>query len=659
MHAYSIRRVFRKFWRYGDCRRGLLTLFSFTLCTFILSAFTSDQIAHAGDLNAMASQMSDHAFALLDTLNKQNSGGSTNPLLPQVATFAGDAQTLSSALGKGDMSAANNSVGILQSDSANTDAAIAAHPGAVDTTQWKALKQQLNEITHQLQLAGGAKPAAATPTNPSAPLSTSSSPPSSAASSAVPVSPPGAAASAGPAPAADGSAPKIVVESRIREGVNVVRLKGYYQGTALQSSGIYENGQQLKGFKVADVPGDQRVNFDIGLEAPTPDTVIRVTDAKGRFAEAPVLDLTAGSAEGWAPSATAAGPPPGPIASTGGTTDESGVEVFRGSNPEGDDTAPSDSTGGAANTAEIPSHGTPRKSPSKRHTLSSHLGNVQINILGLTELQSVPPTYDVVGQISGRGVTHAGIYVDGRMVKKIPIEDGSDFTSFDQQFPMNGGQPTIRAYGVGSQFVESSIDLSSGSGVAALSPGMVPGSVSGMEMAPQGLAIQITGVRPFANNVYVVTGVISGRDLSSAGLYQNGMLVQNIGVGAGGILGGILGSFTSGGYRNTNFTVQYNANMGPATVRAFDRSGAYTEQPVMAGGGSPFGSPYAGMNSYGTNPYATNPYATNPYAAPMSPYGAGANPYYGTTPYSTNPFSTNPFSNPYGARPAVPSRPLW
>ena len=107
--------------------------------------------------------------------------------------------------------------------------------------------------------------------------------------------------------------------------------------------------------------------------------------------------------------------------------------------------------------------------------------------------------------------------------KTIPIEDSSDFTSFDQQFPLNGGEPTIRAYGVGDQFVETSIDLSSGSGVAALSPGMVPGSVPGMAMAPQGLAIQITGIRPFAHNVYVVTGVISGRDLSSAGLYQNGM----------------------------------------------------------------------------------------------------------------------------------------
>lgn len=605
--------------------------------------------------------MSDGSFALLDSLNKQSNGGNTNPLLPQIATFAGDAQTLSTALGKGDLGAANSTIGILQSDSANVDAAIAAHPGAVDAAQWKNLKQELEALTHQIQLAGGAKPVAASTSNPSAPPALSSSPPPAAAAAAAPplsAPLPATASSGGPAPATDSAAPKIVIDSRTRQGVNVVRLKGYYQGTALQSSGIYENGQQLKAFKVADVPGEQRVNFDIGLEAPSPDTIIRVTDAKGRFAEAPVLDLTAGSAAGWAPSATAAGPPPGPLAS-GGPSDESGVEVFRNSNPDGDDAAPGDSSSGGANTAEIPSHGKPRKSPSKRHTLGGRLGNVQINILGVTQLQSMPPTYDVVGQISGKGITHAGIYVDGRLVKQIPIEDGSDFTSFDQQFPMNGGQPTIRAYGVGDQFVENSIDLSSGGGIAALSPEM--GMGSGMAMAPQGLAIQITGVRPFANNVYVVTGVISGRDLSSAGLYQNGMLVQNIGVG-GGILGGILGSFTSTGYRNTNFTVQYNANRGPATVRAFDRSGAYTEQPVMAGGISPFGtSPYAGMNSYGMSPYATNPYATNPYSVP---YGMSTNPYYGTSPYSTNPYSTNPFSpnpmaNPYGARPPASTRPLW
>ena len=208
MQAYSIRRVFSKSWRNGHRRRGLLTLFSLTLCTLTLAALTSDRIAHAGDVNTMASQMSDHAFALLDTLNKQNSGGSTNPLLPQVATFAGDAQTLSSALGKGDMSAANNAVGILQSDSANTDAAMAAHPGAVDATQWKALKQQLNEITTSSSACGRSQTCRRYPHKsfgsalhfPSATvISSFSSRPSCSA---------GTASSAGPAPEADGSGPK-------------------------------------------------------------------------------------------------------------------------------------------------------------------------------------------------------------------------------------------------------------------------------------------------------------------------------------------------------------------------------------------------------------------------------------------------------------------
>lgn len=557
---------------------------------------------------------------MLDSLNRQSNGGSTNPLLPQIATFAGDAQTLSSALAKGDSAAASDAIGTLQSDRANTDAAISVHPGALDAAQWNGLKQQLDEIAREIQLAGGKPVTGGGPVPAVSPASAASVPPSAAAL------PP--AASAASSPASDKSGPKVVIESRTREGSGVVRLKGYFEGYALKSSGLYENGQQLRSFKVNDVPGDQRVSFDIGLENPSPDTVIRVTDAGGHFAEAPVLDLTAGVAGGAVPSASDARVPPGPLASTG-PSEEAGVEVFRHSGDDGA-AAPGGSGGEGANTAEIPSRGVPAPSPSKRHTLGGHLGNVQINVLGLTQLQTMPPTYDVVGQISGGGVTRAGIYVDGRLIKQIPIEDGGSFTSFDQRFPMNGAAATIRAYGVGDQFVESSLDLSSGTGVA-LSPG-VP-------MAPQGPVIQITGVRPFGSNVYVVTGVISGPSLSSAGLYQNGMLRQNINVG--GLLGGILGAFTPGSFRNTSFSVQFNPSFGPATIRAFDSSGAYTEQPIMAGGASPFGA----------NPYA----GANPYGMPMNPYGMPANPYYGTSPMS--PYSTNPY---YGARPVPPSsRPLW
>lgn len=579
------------------------------LCTLALGIIAMAGFVRAADTRAMVAQLSDQAFALLDSLNKQSDGGRTNPLLPLVAAFAGDAQTLSNALGNSDSSAAANAIGTLQSDRANTDAAIAAHPGALNSQQWDGIKRQLDEIARQIQPAG-AKPIAAA----------ASIPPASPSHEA----PPPPAAEAAPAP--DSAAPKVVVESRTRQGSgNVVRIKGYFEGSALKSSGIYESGRQLRSFKVDDVPGEQRVNFDIGLASPSPDTMIRVTDAKGRFAEAPVVDSTAGvAAESPVAGATA---PSGPVASAG-TSNEAGVEVFRGS--EGG-AARDGSAGGGANTREIPSHGAPVPSPSKRHTHGGRSGNVKINVLGVTQLETMPPTYDVVGQISGGGVTRAGIYVDGRLVKQIPIEDGGSFTSFDQRFPMNGAAATVRAYGVGDQFVESSLDLASG--MAPLAPGA--------PMAPQGLAIQITGVRPFTNNLYVVTGVISGRNLASAGLYQNGMLAQNIGVG--GLLGGILGALTPGTYRNTTFTVQFNPYAGAATVRAFDTSGAYTEQPIMVGGISP----------YGSNPYA----GSNPYGMPTNPYGMPSNPYYGTPP--TNPYSVNPFANPYGARPAPPSRPLW
>jgi len=591
-------------------------------CTLAVGISLIAGVARAGDAKALAAQLSDRAFALLDSLNKQSNGGSTNPLLPQMATFAGDAQTLSSALATGDIAAASSAVGTLQSDRANTDAAIGAHPGALDAAQWNGLKQQLDDISRQIQPAA-VKPiasGASLPAVPPAPAAASSPP-------AAALSPPAASDASSSAPEKTG--PKVVVESRTREGSGVVRIKGYFEGYALKGSGLYENGRQLRSFKVNDVPGDQRLSFDIGLANPSPDTVIRVTDANGHFAEAPVLDLTTG-----APGSSLAGAavPPGPLASAG-PSDEAGVEVFRGSGDDGA-AAASGSAGGGANTEEIPSRGAPVRSPSKRHTHGGLLTGVNINVLGLTQSETMPPTYDVVGQISGSGVTRAGIYVDGRLVKQIPIEDGGSFTSFDQRFPMNGVAATIRAYGVGDQFVESSLDLSSGTGVA-----MAPE----MPMAPAGLAIQITGVRPFGGNIYVVTGMISGPNLASAGLYQNGMLTQNIRVG--GLLGGILGALTPGTFRNTTFTVQFNPNLGPATVRAFDSSGAYTEQPVMAGGISPFGA----------NPYA----GANPYGMPMNPYGMSANPYYGMPP--TSPYSTYPYANPYGARPAPPpsSRRLW
>jgi hypothetical protein len=205
---------------------------------------------------------------------------------------------------------------------------------------------------------------------------------------------------------------------------------------------------------------------------------------------------------------------------------------------------------------------------------------------------------------------------------------------------MNGGTATIRAYGVGSQFIESSIDLNaSGSGNI--------GSLGSSMPATSPVAVQITSVHPVLANLYVVSGFITGRNLASAGLYQNGMLAQPIQLN--GAIGSILGALTGAG-QAVNFNVRFNPAMGTAVIRAFDTSGAYSEAPVMAGGGNPYGgyNPYAG----GVNPYGgvTNPYGgvANPYGGVPAPPGEPPNPYY------------NPTSPYLPTRPtAPPSRPLW
>jgi hypothetical protein len=438
-----------------------------------------------------------------------------------------------------------------------------------------------------------------------------------------------------------------------------VHLKGYLEGTALKSAGIYENGRRLRAFKVNDVGGQQRLDLDLGIGNPNANTVIRVTDADGRFAEAPVL--TPDSAAARAPSTGDTVAPEvvtapvevlrgsGGGADTGvgvSAPDSSAAPADRGaadsSSPA--DSGPPSTVDDHSNTAEIPSHGKMLPSPSKRHTLASKLGNVQINILGVSQTQTLPATYDVVGQIAGRGITHAGIYVDGRLVQKIPITDSGSYTSFDQHFVMNGGAATIRAYGVGSQFIESSIDLNAG--------GAGVGSLASAMPAASGVAVQITSVRPVMANLYVVSGFITGRSLASAGLYQNGMLAQPIQLRSG--IGSILGALTGSG-QAVNFNVRFNPAMGTAVIRAFDTRGAYSEAPVMAGGGNPYGgyNPYAG----GVSPYGgvTNPYGgvTNPYGGITNPYGAAAppgeppNPYYNpTSPY----LPTRPTAPPSGPR---------
>lgn len=638
---------------------------------FLTTLLVCARAGFAAGPAGQAAQMSDRSFALLSALTAASGGGNANPALGPMAVFAGDAQTLSHALAAGDHAAASAAVASLEADQKSVDGAVASRPQGFDANQWNGIKQELAAIARVV-------PATAPPSAPAV----GAAPASAAAGSAVPPTSPAAAAGSsmasgvsGPPSMPDGGgAPQIVIESRTPEG-DAVRVKGYMEGSNLRSAGIYQSGRELQAFHIDKVAGAERISFDLGLGNPSAGTTIRAYDVNGRMGEAFVLAAGARSAAvpaamtpgGGAAEASNAPEIPA-MRAPGLATEEGGVEVDRNS--------PGSSR---TNLAVIPSHGAPRPSPSKRHTLASHLGDVHIDVIAVNQLQATPPKYEIVGQIQGRGVTRAGIYINGRLVHRIPISRGAGVNSFDQRFVLEGGAPTIRAYAMGDQFIETPIDLtdslaSVGTPPVAALPGgtmmsapmmgggtMMGGTMMGgapMMTAPMmgaGIVIQIAAIGAISSNLDVVSGVISGNNLTRAGLYQNGMLVQAIPVSHG--LGAIIGSLLPGHSNNVNFNLRFNPQAGPATIRAFDNTGAYAEQPVVAGGVtvnpyaagmSPYGAYRPGMVPYGTTPYGTVPYGTVPY---------GTMPY-GSAPYATNPYSSGtigaPPINPY----TTPSNPF-
>jgi len=702
-------------------------------------------LARAEEAGALAARISDGAFAMLNGLNAR--GGVSNTTVGAVAIFAGDAQALSRSLAAGDRDGASSALATLTSDRDAIDSTVAANPRQFDLAEWSRIKAEMTALSKELapigsspRVAAGVKASPPAVVHASTPPATPATSVAIHSSGAVPsalgeadsASPPTETVKTSVSPdagkggglplaetvKADGAPPRVVIESRSGNGSDM-HVKGFIEGTDLKHWGIYTGPHELQTFDVGHVAGEQRVNFDIGVADVPPNAVMRVDDSHGRMAQEPIADtalagtsLAVGGASarlspgGSAISDTPEIPPltsaanasSAAAASSGdASSTESGVEVFR-NNREGDTgSGEGDSDLGGANTAEIPSHGTPRRSPSKRHTMSSHLGNVQVNITVANQTQLMPPTYELAGQIRGRGITRAGIYVGGRLAKPITVETNTDATSFDVQFVAQGdGDVTVRAYGVGNQFVESTVkrapalasagtsgDTSSadspsstsmspdgstmmGSSTYSGSPyGGTGGSMPGGPMpggpmvgTGSGIVVQIAAVGPITHNLYVVSGVISGRHLSGAGLYQNGMLVQSIAVSKGGI-GGMIGSLIPGSSQNVNFNVRFNPQAGPATIRAFDSNGGYSEQPVIVAGMSPYGgggaSPYAGgVNPYGggVNPYVGSPYDSsgvgispyrpNPYAGgtlgapPVNPYMAPTNPLGSSPPASSS-----------------------
>ena len=407
--------------------------------------------AQAQDSSAAAQRLSDSAFATLNALTSDNR--TPGDMTGAMASFAGDAQTLSTAIAKGDRAGADAAMAALVADRRAVDDALVKSPRAIDSSKWAGLKAELVAIQQHLP-ADTSLAKASPPARPSDVVR----PPVSEITATAP----------------DGAAPRVEITSRVSDD-NGLHLKGFLEGTDLKSAGIYDSGTLVKQLDLQPTPGQQRVTLDISLEQVSPSETIRVEDVNGRMAEAHIADSSTPMVESGGHEKM--------IELGGGTSVADAPPIELASR------GPDNTTG---NTTEIPS-----KSPSRRHMHTGNtlapLSGVQINILGVQQSISEPNNYQVIGQIAGGNIKRAGIYIDGRLVKPIPIASGED-TSFNVSFTMFGGEASIRAYGSGDNFVESSIDLTTANGAVY---GSNPPAY-GYPVAP----VTPYAVNPYARNPY-------------------------------------------------------------------------------------------------------------------------------------------------------------
>ncbi|MGH7778553.1 MAG: hypothetical protein ACREQR_01830 [Candidatus Binataceae bacterium] len=409
-----------------------------TMFAALVLAASVPATARADTPQAVASGLSDAAFAMLNSIDADAKAGA---MLSPVASLASDAQSLSSALDKGDRAAAGHAMAAVVKDRNQIDAARATK-GAPELAQWNSIKGQIAALEAQVTPVAGA-------------VATSAPPASSVLTPSASLPP--------EAP----KAPQVVINSRSFSDGGV-RVRGFFEGTNLRSAGIFDGSVPIKSIRVTDVSGEQRVNFDFGIQDPSPSQTIEVTDALGRVARAQL-----------APDAAAL------------THSHEGHEKMielGGGGMDSDATASSGEVASAGPAALPPSRNNteeiPRADGSENATgapgrripggVEGPLSNVQINVLGVMPSPSAPGSYEVVGQITGAGVHRAGVYVNGRLMKAIPMGGGNSFDVIFQMPP--GQQASIRAYGLGRNFVEASVDANDeGMGTSSAPPIMVPG----------------------------------------------------------------------------------------------------------------------------------------------------------------------------------------
>lgn len=407
-------------------------------------SIAAPKLAYSDDLHQAAQNLSDSAFAMLNSLTSDSTKAGAGDVLGAMASFAGDAQTLSTALAQKDTPGAGAAMTALVADRRAVDEALRRNPGTLDSSKWAPLKAALASIQSRVPATSGS----VAKVSPAESHPDVVRPPAIEAAATVP----------------DGSAPRAEITSRVTDDTGL-HIKGFLQGTDLKSAGIYDGDAMIQKIDLAPVTGAQRVLLDFKLEQVSPAETIRVSDVSGREAEVHIASNSA------------------PVVESGGH--EKTIELGGSGTPS--DAPPVEvASRDPRNMAEIPS-----KSPSRRHIHANEsvgpLTDVQINILGVQQSISEPGSYQVIGQIAGNNVHRAGIYVDGRLVKPIPVTPGGD-SSFNVPFMMLGKEASIRAYGAGSNFVESSIDLSTASG-----------AVYG---ANPPVAIYSYPVNPYARNPY-------------------------------------------------------------------------------------------------------------------------------------------------------------
>lgn len=565
--------------------------------------------AAAVEVKAATAQLSDRAFALLNFVTSHSN--SSVPIVGPVASFAANAQGLAKAVHSGDRAAADQAMAALQSDRAAVDAAIASSPGAFDAAAWSTLKAQLDALARSIA------PAAAAARSTSAP------------------------APAAPREEAAEEGPTVRIESTQRDDQDTIHIKGYLEGMGLKAAGIYLESRQLRAFEIEQTPQRQRVNFDVQVARLVRGMSVRSFDQFGRSAEAEVplsltMDVEPPSEPRW----------PARAAPRRFSSRSRAPEISPGTDAEFDSSGDDSVRESPKNTAEIPSNNPPARSRRGRRDLGGGMpGDLHIEISNLTLTDPASREFEVSGQISGSGIEEAGIYVDGRLARPITLGGGPGYSTetFDETFAMTGRTATIRVYGARSQYIESSIPVS-----AQVMQGLL------YRANPNQLSIQIDAVRQSSPLVYNVSGLISGRNLASAGLYQNGVLAQPLAV-----TGGLLSSLMPDVFRQVSFSAQFNPGAGLAVVRLFDRTGQFVEQPVMVTAGAPYaGYPpysytapgYGPGTGHGANPYGARPGAPNPYPYSYNPPMPPGNP----SPYSydtRSPASRDPSPYQYPNQP--------